>query len=126
MKLYSRSVTLALQLAERGRAGDRALLIFPTSLEFIVSFLACLMSGIIAVPLMVPRRNSLRDAANGIVSDCAPRFALTTSTLVTEGRPDLLTRFKDAKIEWMFCDPVGAAPSLTQTSHTPTALRIPK
>ena len=75
--LHAQSATLAKALGERLRPGDRALLVFPTSLEFVISYFACLMAGIVAVPMMPPRRNSNHDASAAIISDCQPRLALT-------------------------------------------------
>ena len=36
------------------KPGDRALLVFPPSLDFIVAFYACLRAGVIAVPVFPP------------------------------------------------------------------------
>ncbi len=53
------------------------MLLFPASLEFVVSYFACLMAGIVAVPLMLPRRNAGYDSSAAIIADCQPRIALT-------------------------------------------------
>jgi acyl-CoA synthetase (AMP-forming)/AMP-acid ligase II len=74
--LYAQASNLAADLQLELSPGDRALLIFPTCLEFVVSFFACLMAGVVAVPLMVPRRNSNQDASATIISDCQPRLVL--------------------------------------------------
>jgi len=62
-ELHRRASAVALRLAARSRPGDRALLIFPPGLDFVVGFFGCLMAGVIAVPLMVPRRQGARDAS---------------------------------------------------------------
>ena len=62
-ELYAQTRVVAATLAERGQKGDRAVLLFPPGLDFIVAFFACLLAGVIAVPLMVPRRASSRDAS---------------------------------------------------------------
>lgn len=36
------------------KVGDRALLVFPPSLDFMVAFIGCLMAGVIAVPVFPP------------------------------------------------------------------------
>ncbi len=76
-ELYRQAASLAARLAEQAPPGERALLLFPTGLEFVVSYFACLMAGIIAVPLMPPRKNSNHDASAPIIADCAPRLVLT-------------------------------------------------
>ena len=92
-ELYARARAVAVSLAERGQKGDRAVLLFSPGLDFIVAFFACLLAGVIAVPLMVPRRASSRDASAGILADCSPRFAMTRRDLLTDARPDLSERF---------------------------------
>ncbi|KPF65738.1 hypothetical protein IP69_17165 [Bosea sp. AAP35] len=75
-QLWAQASNLAQDLVTRTDPGDRALLIFPSSLEFVVSYFACLISGVIAVPMMVPRRNAAQDASASIIADCQPRLAL--------------------------------------------------
>ena len=70
--------------AERGQRGDRAVLLFPPGLDFIVAFFGCLLAGVIAVPIMVPRRASSRDASAAILADCSPRFAMTRDDLIDQ------------------------------------------
>ena len=36
------------------KKGDRALLVYPPSLDFIICFIACLKAGIVAVPVFPP------------------------------------------------------------------------
>src|SRR5262249_27444853 len=92
---------LAASLLRRARAGDRAILLFPQGLDFVVAFLGCMVAGLIPVPLMIPRRVSLRDSSHAIVADCSPRLVLTTQGLA-RARPDVLERFKAGDCEWMF------------------------
>ena len=63
-ELYARARAVAASLAERGQKGDRAVLLFSPGLDFIVAFFACLLAGVIAVPMMVPRRASSRAAVS--------------------------------------------------------------
>ncbi len=102
---------VAERLRERGKPDDRAVLLCPHGLDFIISFFACLSARIIAVPMMLPRRHIARDVASTIISDCEPRFALTTSELLNEQRPDLGERFSGRGMEWVFAnEDHGAAP----------------
>jgi acyl-CoA synthetase (AMP-forming)/AMP-acid ligase II len=78
-QLHSRAVALAQELSRKGKPGDRALLIFPQGLDFIVALFGCLMAGIIAVPMMVPRRQSSRDSSASITADCAPERDCATA-----------------------------------------------
>ncbi len=91
--LEGRARTAAARLIEQGAGvGDRALLVYPAGLDFVVAFFGCLLAGVLAVPIMLPRRASARDASANVFRDCAPRFVLTNGkTLAT--RLDFLERF---------------------------------
>src|SRR6266542_3846991 len=52
---YARRVAVWLQQA--GARGDRVLLLYPPSLDFIGGFLGCLYAGAVSVPGHPPRRN---------------------------------------------------------------------
>ena len=114
-ELYARARVVAASLAERGQKGDRAVLLFSPGLDFIVAFFACLLAGVIAVPLMVPRRTSSRDASAAILTDCSPRFAMTRSDLLSDARPDLTERFRADQLDWVFVDLCGASCGELQT-----------
>ena len=98
-ELHRAAAALAARLGERARPGERALLVFPPGLEFLVAFFGCLMARIIAVPMMVPRRNSARDSSGAILANCEPAIALTTSALAR--RRDLMARFEGASLQWL-------------------------
>ena len=53
-QLYRRSLNLALELKGCGSTGDRAVILAPQRLDYIVAFLGALEAGLIAVPLSVP------------------------------------------------------------------------
>jgi acyl-CoA synthetase (AMP-forming)/AMP-acid ligase II len=106
-ELALRARSLAVRLAGQGNSGERALLLCPPGLDFLVGFFGCLWAGIIAVPMMIPRRNSARDAADSILADCGPRFALTTSSVLGGARGDLLERFAGAGLDWIELDNNG-------------------
>jgi len=62
--------------------GDRVLLVYPPSLEFIRAFVACLAAGLVPVPVypVDPLRPGQGLATiNAIAADCGARAALTTT-----------------------------------------------
>ena len=79
-QLHAQASHLAVDLIAQTEPGDRALLIFPSSLEFVVAYFACLMAGVVAVPMMPPRRNANYDASAAIIADCAPRLAMSLAS----------------------------------------------
>jgi acyl-CoA synthetase (AMP-forming)/AMP-acid ligase II len=121
-ELYAKALLVAAKLAERGQKGDRAILLFSPGLDFIVAFFACLLAGVIAVPLMVPRRASSRDASAAILADCSPRFAMTRRDLLTDARPELMDRFGTGQLDWVFVDSCSAGSGELQ-SQLPLPVR---
>jgi acyl-CoA synthetase (AMP-forming)/AMP-acid ligase II len=118
-ELAHRAAAMAQRIAARAAPGERALLLCPTGIEFIVGLFGCVLAGVIAVPMMLPRRQSARDASASIVADCAPRLALSLRPLIDGGRGDLVGRFAAAGIDWLAVDdpPAGAAePGRKQTA----------
>lgn len=77
--LQKRAKVLAGLLQEKAQPGDRALLIYTPGIEFIVSFLACLYSGVVAVPIypVVARRLSQElQRLEAITNDAKPALIL--------------------------------------------------
>ena len=99
-ELHQHARSLAARLEQHKARGERAVLLFPPGLDFVVAFLGCLAAGVIAVPLMIPRRTAARDSCAAIVADCSPKIALTTRE-VLDGRPDVAERFRDASLDWI-------------------------
>jgi len=115
-ELDQRASGVAARLAH-SQIGDRALLLFGPGLDFIIAYFGCLLAGIIAVPMMLPRRNSSLDSSASILADCSPRFAITNAHLGST-RPDVLERFQGYKMEWLILD-AGLGRSLDQNRLLP-------
>jgi acyl-CoA synthetase (AMP-forming)/AMP-acid ligase II len=114
-ELERRAAMVAARLAARLREGDRALLMFPAGLDFIVAFFGCLVAGVIAVPMMVPRRASTHDSSAAIVADCRPSLAMTSADLAAV-RPDVIERYREAGLDWYLLDAddfAASRPALT-------------
>ena len=114
-ELIRRSAGLARHIADRAGPGDRALLVCPNGVGFMVGFFACVLARVAAVPIMVPRRNSARDASAAIVADCTPVLALAPRALIDGERGDLAARFANAgrdgtAIEFLAVDDAETAP----------------
>lgn len=88
-ELHARALAVAAELSACCAPGDRALLVFPPGLEFIVAFFGCLYARVIAVPLNLPGRKLAATAARSIARDCAPSAALTTTATLPEARASL-------------------------------------
>ncbi|WP_067865144.1 fatty acyl-AMP ligase [Nocardia shimofusensis] len=86
-ELERRVRAVAGRLADAAAPGDRALLIFPPGLDFVVAFFACLYAGVIAVPVIPPRRGRAHHATLGIITDSDPAVVLTVAGLVDVDLP---------------------------------------
>ena len=62
--------------------GERALLVYPSGLEFIAAFFGCLYAGVVAVPVYPPRRNQKLDRLLSIVNNCQAKIALTEGEIL--------------------------------------------
>src|SRR4051794_25150555 len=71
-ELDHRARALGVRLQELGLAGERALLVYPPGLEFLVAFFGCLYGGAVAVPAYPPRPNRPMPRLRAIVADCRP------------------------------------------------------
>ncbi len=101
-ELHDAANAVAKRLAARAKPGDRALLVFPPGLEFVVAFFGCLIARVIAVPMMVPRRQSARDSSASIMANCKPTVVLTSAALAA--RDDLAARFAGHDLQWLTVD----------------------
>jgi acyl-CoA synthetase (AMP-forming)/AMP-acid ligase II len=101
-ELHDAARALAVRLLAMARPGDRAVLVIPPGLEFMAAFFGCLIAGIIAVPMMMPRRNSARDSSAAILANCEPALALTTAALALRG--DVQARFEREALQWLTVD----------------------
>jgi fatty acid CoA ligase FadD21 len=78
-QLYRRTLNMAEEVSRHGAPGDRALIVAPQGLEFVVAFLGAMQAGFIAVPLAVPVPGSHDERLSAVVTDTSPTVALTTT-----------------------------------------------
>ena len=65
-----------------GSPGDRAAILAPQGLDYIVAFLGALQARFIAVPLSVPQPGSHDERVSSALRDSRPVVILTTSAVV--------------------------------------------
>lgn len=122
--LAAAAAALARRIAARAAPGERALLLCPNGIGFMVGFFACVLAGVVAVPMMPPRRQSARDASAAIVADCRPRLALAPRALIAGERGDLVGRFAAADctgpgLDWLAVDDPADAALATAAAPLP-------
>ncbi len=83
-QLYRRVANLARELRQCASPGDRAMIIAPQSLDYIIAFLGALHAGVIPVPLSVPMGGVTDERVDSVMRDASPAAVLTTSAVATE------------------------------------------
>ncbi|NOP94902.1 MULTISPECIES: AMP-binding protein [Mycolicibacterium] len=80
-QLYRRACHVARELGSFGAPGDRALILAPQGLDYIVAFFGALQAGRIAVPLAVPMGGVSDERVSSVLQDAEPTVILTTSAV---------------------------------------------
>ncbi|TGD83898.1 acyl-CoA synthetase [Mycolicibacterium sp. CH28] len=83
-QVYRRATNVARALSACASPGDRAMIVAPQGLEYIVAFLGALHAGVIPAPLSVPMGGVTDERVDSVLRDASPVAVLTTSTVVTE------------------------------------------
>ncbi|GCE45198.1 acyl-CoA synthetase (AMP-forming)/AMP-acid ligase II [Thermosporothrix hazakensis] len=83
-ELRQKARSLAAWMQQHVHPGERALLLYPPGLDYIIAFFGCLYAGVIAVPaypphMVRPEHSMSRLAA--IIQDAQPAVALTTAQI---------------------------------------------
>ena len=85
-QVHQRTQVVAEKLSKCGSPGDRAVILAPQSLEYVIAFLGAIQAGFVAVPLSVPQFGQHDERVSGALRDCTPVAVLTTSAVVDDIR----------------------------------------
>lgn len=80
---------IAAQLQSLNAEGERALLLYPSNLDFLAGFFGALYAGVIAVPAYPPRKNQNADRLRSIIKDSDAKFVLASSQVMRIAQPML-------------------------------------
>lgn len=78
-ELDRRVLETAAHLQDVADQGDRAAILLPNGLDYIVAFLGCLRAGVVAVPLFPPGQANQGDRLTSVLDDCTPAVMLTSA-----------------------------------------------
>lgn len=78
-RLDQKAQMIAAQLQTSGSRGERAMLLYPPGLDYIVAFFGCLYAGVTAVPAYPPRLNRPIPRLQSIIRDAQATTVLTDS-----------------------------------------------
>jgi fatty acid CoA ligase FadD28 len=101
-QVYRRTLNLAQQIRLSGSPGDRAVILAPQGLDYIIAFLAAMQAGLIAVPLAVPQGGATDERVSSVMRDATPTVVLTVSSVI------------DNVTEYAVAQPGGSAPSVIE------------
>lgn len=110
-ELDQKARTIAAHLQSIQASGSRALLIYPSGLDFISAFFGCLYAGVVAVPAYPPRANQNGARLLAIAKDAQTNLALTTSALLEKIKPSFSDFYDGPPFQWIETDQIdsGAA-----------------
>jgi acyl transferase domain-containing protein/acyl-CoA synthetase (AMP-forming)/AMP-acid ligase II/acyl carrier protein len=77
-ELRANVLNVAATLQSITSPGDRALLVYPSGLDFAIGYLACLYAGIVPVPCYPPSRNRVDHRLASIAASSEARLVLTS------------------------------------------------
>lgn len=77
--LDRRARAIGAHLTKLGMRGERVLLLYPPSLDFVEGFMGCLYAGATAIPAYPPRRNRYMARIDAISADAEAKAALTVA-----------------------------------------------
>jgi len=83
-ELRRQARSVAAGLAGLARPGQRALIVLPQGLRFLVTFFACLYAGVIPVPVTVPSRKRGLELVSGIARDSGALWLLSNGTMLRQ------------------------------------------
>ncbi len=105
-QLESKVRLLADRLAREAQPGTRALLLYPSGLDVVCAFWACMCAGLVPVPAPAPDPVRLKRSLPrllAIIEDAQVSLVLTTAGIATVSS-DLLIAKDGSQIEWMATD----------------------
>jgi len=105
---YSRAI--ATQLQQMGLSGDCALLLYPVGLDYLIAFLGCLYSGVVAVPAYPPRNRRNTPRIVSLVEDAQAPIALTTTSLLPKVKSLLAEKAHFTGLQWLTTDDLSSEP----------------
>ena len=100
-QLEQKARIIAARLQSLGDLGNRALLMYPSGLEFIAAFFGCLYAGMIAVPANPPRLNKPLSRLKAILTDSGASLILTTTSLMERLERQPLRNTEIFSLQWI-------------------------
>ncbi len=115
-ELHQRAQAIAIELNKRGLSlGDRALLMYPSGLDFISAFFGCLYAGVIAVPAFPPHKSRKATRLELMAQDSTPKIILCPSSVFAQVEISIETWPALANLTWLQTDLISLENSIAFT-----------
>ncbi|MFN6559095.1 MAG: amino acid adenylation domain-containing protein [Nostoc sp. ChiSLP01] len=103
-ELDRRSRSVAAQLQAFGLSGERAILLYPPGLDYLIAFFGCLYAGVVAVPAYPPRNQRKTPRIQAITIDAQASVALTTTAMLPTLESIFTPDTKQGNFRWLTTD----------------------
>ncbi|CAN5459447.1 hypothetical protein BH11PSE11_BH11PSE11_03500 [soil metagenome] len=125
-QLDARVNLIARRLLEICEPGDRALLLYPSGIDFIAAYFGCLYAGVIAVPGYPPKRNQKLGRLKSLVQNCQAKVAMTDSQTQVIAQPQFGEVDELASLSWLITDTLVAVADVDSSAAGSMALALPR
>ncbi len=98
--LLKSAEAIAVELQSRILPGDRALLLYPSGLEFISAFFGCLLAGVVAIPVNLPKKNQKMKRVASILENAQTKVILSTQSQI----PALASHLESENVTYLATD----------------------
>jgi phthiocerol/phenolphthiocerol synthesis type-I polyketide synthase C len=108
-ELDARARATAAVLQQMGATGERALVLCPSGLDFIVAFFGCIYAGTVPVPVHPPARARVIGRVASIVHDTQARFTVTTAETKAKFQSAVDEMADGPAMQWCAVDDIAAS-----------------
>ncbi|AFZ01575.1 non-ribosomal peptide synthetase [Calothrix sp. PCC 6303] len=95
---------VAAKLQELDLTGQRALLLYPAGLDFLIAFFGCLYAGVVAVTAYPPRNQRNTPRIQAISADAQAAIALTTTEILSTVQSLMTEKTELQSLQWLTTD----------------------
>ncbi|KJH70631.1 non-ribosomal peptide synthetase [Aliterella atlantica] len=95
---------VATRLQELGLTGERALLLYPAGLDFLIAFFGCLYAKVVAVTAYPPRNQRNTPRIKAIATDAEAAIALTTTEIFSTVQSLMTEKTDTTSLQWLTTD----------------------